>query len=247
VTGTRSLLRLALRLDRVWLTVWVLVIALTPVATAASYKKTYPTPESLRGVSDVISNASLVALNGPLFRATLGGLTAWKIGITELILVALMSLLTVVRHTRNEEETGRLELLGAGVVGRYAPLTAALIAVCLANLALVVLIALFLVGVGFPAAGSLALGLSIGLTGVLFAGVGAVAAQLTQSARSANGIAIAVLGVAYLLRAVGDTGPIWLTWLSPVGWALRMRPYAGERWWAAGLILVLAVALTAVA
>ena len=76
MTGTRSLLRLALRLDRVWLTVWVLVIALTPVATAASYKKTYPTPESLRGVSDVVSNASLVALNGPLFRATLGGLTA---------------------------------------------------------------------------------------------------------------------------------------------------------------------------
>lgn len=247
MTGTRSLLRLVLRLDRVWLTVWLLVIALTPVATAASYKKTYPTPESLRGVSDVISNASLVALNGPLFRATLGGLTAWKIGITELILVALMSLLTVVRHTRNEEETGRLELLGSGVVGRYAPLTAALLAVCLANVALVVLIALFLVGVGFPAAGSLALGLSIGLTGVLFAGVGAVAAQLTQSARSANGIAIAVLGVAYLLRAVGDTGPIWLTWLSPVGWALRMRPYAGERWWAAVLIVVVAVLLTVVA
>ena len=54
----------------------------------------------------MISNASLVALNGPLFGVSLGGLTAWKIGVTELILVALMSLLTVVRHTRTEEETG---------------------------------------------------------------------------------------------------------------------------------------------
>jgi ABC-2 type transport system permease protein len=178
---------------------------------------------------------------------TLGGLTAWKIGITELILVALMSLLTVVRHTRAEEEAGRLELLGATVLGRYAPLTAALLAVCLANVAIVVLIVLFLIGTGLGAAGALALGLAIGLTGVFFAAVGAVAAQLTQSARSANGIAIAVLGVVYLLRAVGDTGPIALTWVSPIGWALRMRPYAGERWWPAGLIVVLALALTAVA
>jgi ABC-2 type transport system permease protein len=247
VTGTRSLLRLALRLDRVWLSVWILVIALTPVATAASYKKTYPTPESLNGVSAVISNSSLVALNGPLFRVTLGGLTAWKIGITELILVALMSLLTVVRHTRAEEEAGRLELLGATVVGRYAPLTASLLAVCLANAAIVVLVALFLIGTGLPAAGALALGLAIGLTGVLFAAVGAVAAQLTQGARAANGIAIAVLGVLYLLRAIGDTGPIGLTWVSPIGWALRMRPYAGERWWPAALIVVLAVLLTVAA
>jgi ABC-2 type transport system permease protein len=108
-----------------------------------------------------------------------------------------------------------------------------------------VLIVLFLVGTGLPAAGALALGLAIGLTGVLFAAVGAVAAQLTQSARSANGIAIAALGVVYLLRAVGDTGPIGLTWVSPIGWALRMRPYAGERWWPAVLIVVLAVLLTA--
>ena len=73
-----------------------------------------------------------------------------------------MSVLTVVRHTRTEEETGRLELIGATVVGRYAPLTAALLAVGLANLAVAVLVALGLIGVGLPAAGSVALGLAIG-------------------------------------------------------------------------------------
>src|SRR5690349_15439693 len=108
MTGTLPLVRLALRLDRVRLPVWVLVIGLLPALTAAQYQKLYPTAESLRAVSGVISNPSLVALNGPLFGVSLGGLTALKIGATELVLAALMSLFTVVRHTRTEEETGRL-------------------------------------------------------------------------------------------------------------------------------------------
>jgi ABC-2 type transport system permease protein len=247
LTGTRALTRLALRLDRVRLPIWVLVIAITPAVTAAQYKKLYPTPESLRAVSGVLSNASLVALNGPLFRVSLGGLTAWKIGITVLILVALMSMLTVVRHTRTEEETGRLELVRATVVGRHAPLTAALVTTALANVAIAVLTVLFLIGAGMPAAGSVALGLAIALTGLMFASVAAVAAQLTESARTSNGIAAAVLGIAYLLRAVGDTGPTWLSWLSPIGWAMRLRPFAGEQWWALAPAVGLVAVLTYVA
>jgi ABC-2 type transport system permease protein len=241
-TGTRALTRLALRLDRVRLTVWVLVIALTPAVTAAQYNSLYPTEESLQQVKGVIDNPSLVALNGPLFGVSVGGLTAWKIGITEFILIALMNLLTIVRHTRTEEETGRSELIAAGVVGRYAPLTAALLTTTLANLAIVLVTTLGLVGTKLPADGAFALGLSIGVTGVLFAAVAAVAAQLTESARAAIGISAAVLGVAYLLRALGDTGPTWVSWLSPIGWAMRIEPFAANRWW----VLALMVALLAV-
>jgi len=247
LAGTGTLLRLALRLDRVRLSVWVIFLAIMPAATAAQYKKLYPTEQSLQAVSGVVSNPSLVALNGPLFGVSLGGLTAWKIGATEFILVALMSLLTVVRHTRTEEETGRLELVGATVVGRYAPLTAALLAAALANVATVLLVTLGLVGVGLPVSGSLALGAAVGLAGLVFAGVAAVAAQLTAGARAATGIASAVLGGSYLLRAVGDTGPTWLTWISPIGWSMRMRPFAGEQWWAAGLALGAVMALSIVA
>jgi ABC-2 type transport system permease protein len=237
LTGTRALARLALRLDRVRLTVWVLGLAVMPMATAANYFKLYPTEQDLRAVSGVLTNPSLVALSGPLFGVSIGGLTAWKIGVTEFILVGLMSLLTVVRHTRTEEETGRLELIRATVIGRYAPLTAALLVTALADLAIAVLIALGLLAAGLPVAGSVALGLATGLVGILFAAVAAAAAQLTGSARAASGIAGAVLGGTYLLRAVGDTGPTWLSWLSPIGWALHLRPYAGERWWLAALFV----------
>jgi len=227
--------------------VWVLLLAVLPAATAAQYTKLYPTQADLRGVSGVVSNQSLVALNGPLFDVSLGGLTAWKIGATEFVLTALMSLFTIVRHTRTEEETGRLELIGATVVGRYAPVTAALLTVGLANIAIASLSALGLIGAGMPLAGSAAMGLAIGLAGVMFAAVSALAAQLTTSARSATGIAAAVLGGAYLLRAVGDAGATWLTWLSPLGWAEQTRPYAAERWWVAAPAVGFALVLVGLA
>ena len=54
------------------------------------------------------------------------------------VLAALMSALAVVRHTRQNEETGRAELVGAAVVGRYAGLAAALIVTVGANIVLAV-------------------------------------------------------------------------------------------------------------
>ena len=46
---------------------------------------------------------------------------------------------------------------------------------------------------------------------------------------------MAVLGVAYLVRAladgVTDSSPLHaLQWVSPLEWAALARPYAGERW-----------------
>jgi ABC-2 type transport system permease protein len=245
--GTGTLLRLALRLDRVRLTVWVLLLAVMPAATAAQYFQLYPTEESLQAVTVVLGNPSLVALNGPLFAVSIGALTAWKIGATEFILIGLMSVLTVVRHTRTEEETGRQELVNAGVVGRYAPLTAALLTTGLANLVIAVLMALGLAGVGLAAGGAVAFGLATGFVGAMFAAVAAVAAQISGSARAATGIGVATLGAAFLLRAVGDTGPIWLTWISPIGWAMRLRAFAGEQWWVLALAVALVAVLTVVA
>jgi ABC-2 type transport system permease protein len=243
VNGTGTLLRLALRLDRVRLPIWVLVLAAMPAGTASQYKTLYPDDAAIQKVSGVLTNPSLEALNGPLYRATLGGLTTWKIGMTEFVLVALMSLLTVVRHTRAEEETGRLELVGSTVVGRYAFLNAALGAAGLASLAAGLLSALLLLATGLAATGAFAFGLAVALVGLVFAGFAAVAAQLAEGARAAIGLAVAALGVSFLLRAAGDTGPSWLGWLSPIGWAVRLRPYADERWWTLALLAALALGL----
>jgi ABC-2 type transport system permease protein len=76
----------------------------------------------------------------------------------------------------------------------------------------------------------------------------AFVAQLTESAATARGAAVAALGAAFLLRAVADaggsdSGARWLSWLSPLGWAHQLRPYSGERWWILGVFLVVVLAL----
>ena len=82
----------------------------------------------------------------------------------------------------------------------------------------------------------------------MFTAVAAVTAQLSPSARFARGAAFAVLAAAFTLRAVGDAGSTAaLSWLSPLGWSLQVRPYAGDRWWVLLLHLATTALLTALA
>ena len=50
-----------------------------------------------------------------------------------------------------------------------------------------------------------------------------------------------------MLRVVGDTGPEWVSWLSPFGWSTRLRAWSDPRWWVLLLYLVLGAVLVAVA
>ncbi|MGW2394864.1 ABC transporter permease [Streptomyces lydicamycinicus] len=248
LAGTGTLLRLALRRDRMMIPAWVLALGLSVSGMGASFEAVYDTAAQRAGLAASMNhNGSMRALYGPVFSDSVGGLVAWRMAGFGAVLAAVMSLLIVVRHTREEEETGRQELLSAAVVGRRAPLTAALLTALLANALLAALIAGGSALSGRPAAGSLALGLALGGTGTLFAALAAVAAQLTESARLAKGLTGVVLGLAFAVRAAGDAATDWagspLTWASPVGWSENLRPYAGERWW----VLLLFLAATALA
>jgi polyether ionophore transport system permease protein len=248
LVGTGSSIRFILRRDRLILPVWIIVLALIPLAVASVFADLYPTLESrLELVGTIVSNPSLIALLGPLNDPSVGGLTVWRVGTIGAVFVALMAVLTVIRHTRVEEETGRRELLGSTVLGRHAPLTSALIVASGTGLIIGVLVAAGLVASGESTAGSVAFGLGWTLVAVVFAAVGGVAAQLTTNSGGARGIAVAAIGVAYLLRMAGDgneSGALtWLSWLSPFGWFTKLRPYAEEQWWVALLFLGLALIL----
>ncbi|WP_314409995.1 ABC transporter permease [Streptomyces kroppenstedtii] len=245
LAGTRPLLRLALRRDRVVIPLWVGVVALMVVSLPGSLKSVYPTAaERTELAHQMLTNSSLRALYGPVFGDSLGALVAWRIGAYAGVFAGIMSLVVVVRHTRDEEESGRQEMVSAGMVGRRAPLTAALLAALLANAALALLITAGLAAQG--ASGALALGLGTAGVGMVFATAAAVVAQLTESARLAKGLTGGLLGTAFALRAAGDSsvtdGSSVLTWLSPVGWLENLRAFAGERWWVL-LLFAAAVAL----
>ncbi|OKI33788.1 ABC transporter permease [Streptomyces sp. CB03578] len=238
LAGTGALLRLALRRDRVMAPVWILVVAMLVLSLPGSLESVYGTAaERERLLATMTANGSLRALYGPVFGDSIGALTAWRGGVFAGLLAGVMSLVIVVRHTREEEESGRQELFSAAMVGRRAPLTAALLAALTANAAAALLVTAGLAGRG--AAGALALGLGIGATGMLFAALAAIAAQLTESARLAKGLTGAFIGAAFVLRAAGDAGApdggSALTWISPLGWLEHVRAFAAERWWVLAL------------
>ncbi|WP_262386949.1 ABC transporter permease [Streptomyces sp. TRM49041] len=226
------------------LPLWVLVLGTMVVSGGSSIEALYDTPAKRAQVAATMSaNSSLRSLYGPVFGDSTGALVAWRFGVFAAVLAAVMSLIVVVRHTREEEETGRQELLSSAMVGRRAPLTAALLTALVGNTALTLIITAGLAGRG--AGSALALGLAVGLTGMVFATMAAIVAQLTESARLAKGLTSAVLGFAFILRAAGDAGRAdggsVLTWLSPVGWAENVRAFAGDHWWV--LLLLTAAVL----
>ncbi|MFI6702824.1 ABC transporter permease [Streptomyces sp. NPDC050509] len=248
--GTGPLLRLALRRDRIMLPVWVLVLGGSFLSVARSLTSIAGTAaERAELARSLASNGSLRSLYGPVFSDSIGGLTAVRMTAFGTALAAVLSLTLVVRHTREEEETGRQDMLSAAMVGRRAPLTAALLTALIAQAALALVITAGIAGATGDTAGSAALGLAVGGVGMLFACTAAIAAQITENARLAKGLTAAVIGVAFVLKAAGDAattdGSSVLTWLSPLGWAQNVRAFADERRWVL-LLVVAAVVVQAV-
>jgi polyether ionophore transport system permease protein len=247
-TGTLGMLRLYLRRDRIVLPLWVLLLSL-PLATVyvGSIEKVYPDQAARAAfAATIMASPAQRALYGQIYNDSLGAAGIWKAGMFHL-LIAVAVILTVIRHTRADEETGRAELLDSTAVGRYASLTAAVLLSFGASVATGAIGAAGLLGTSVPPDGSLAFGAALAGSGLVFTAVAAVAAQLSASARFARGAAFATLAAAFTLRAVGDAGSGTLSWLSPLGWSLQVRPYAGDRWWVLLLHLATTVLLTAVA
>lgn len=242
LTGTRWLFLLAFRRDRVLLPVWLLFISGLAAAVVNSVTALYADAEE-RAAAAAFGAANVAArvFDGPASGTEPGAMSMVEAYLILAILVALMSAQAVARHTRQDEETGRAELLGAAVVGRHARLTAALLLAVAANLVLAGLIALVLIGHDLNVAGSLAAGGAVAGVGITFAGVAAVTAQLSESQRGTNLMSVSVLGAAFLLRALGDAlGEVapngvevisaWPSWLSPLGWGHQVRPFYQNNW-----------------
>ncbi|SNY75494.1 ABC-2 type transport system permease protein [Nocardia amikacinitolerans] len=247
LAGTGQLLRLYLRRDRIVLPLWSLLIGLMPAFQVVSIKDLYTTQAQIDDFARTTADSpALIAMYGPVFSTELGSIGTWKAGAMY-TMIAIATILTVIRHTRVEEETGRAELVGATSIGRFAGLTAALIMTFGGALVAGIACAASLYATDLPAAGSLAFGAALAASGIVWGAIAAVAAQVSAGARVARGVAFAALGAAFALRAVGDAGNGVLSWLSPIGWSLQIRPYADERWWVLLPLATVAVLATGAA
>ncbi|MDA8435415.1 MAG: hypothetical protein M0Z98_05465 [Actinomycetales bacterium] len=249
--GTGTLLRLALRRDRVRIPVWVVFAGYLSIAVAQSWDRLYPTVGSRRELATSIAvDPTLSAILGPLFDPLgTGGLTAWRIGSGTLLAMGLVASFLVVRHSRADEVEGRAELLLGGPVGRAAPLAAALATAAVLLLAWGLVTAVLLRAAGLDTGGSVAFGLGQACAGLVLAGFAGVATQLARTSRGANGLAGLAIGLAFLVTATGNAreGGSPLQWLAPFGWAQQTRAYAEERWWLLAVSVAAALVLAAAA
>lgn len=252
-TGIGTLLKLALRRDRVRLSVWLAVLTLMMVYAPNAIRLAYPGEEQRLARVNLLKTPAGMMLGGPMFgvdETDLGVMMANELTLTLTIATSILAILTVIRHTRAEEENGSAELVLSSVVGRYARTAAALTLVGGLNAVLALAMTLAMASTGFAVVDTAAM--CLGITGVatVFGAVAAVTAQIWRQARTASGAAMATLAVAALVRGAGDVidnSGSALSWLSPIAWAQQMRPFVDLRWWPFGLLVILAAGLMALA
>ena len=238
--GTGSLTWLVLRRDRFKLPAYVLGLSLLMLGLLAGIGG--QDRKALVDEAELFAGTPALRIFGVASGASEGATTMIRGYLLLAVLAALMSALSVVRHTRQNEETGRAEFVGAAVVGRHAGLAAALVVTVAANVALAVLAGLAGIVAGQSALGSFTTGMATGGLGIVFAGIAAVTVQLSSTTRGASGLAAAVLGVAFVVSGIGnmlghaDASGLrlvsaWPAWLSPLGWGQQMRAFGGDDWW----------------
>lgn len=252
LSGTATLTKLALKRDRFRIPAYVLGLSalMAGMLAPAAAESRAATIEAARFFANTPAMRLFGLPSGPSVGATALVRGYFLLGV----LAALMSAFSVIRHSRQNEETGSAELIGAAVVGRHAGLVAAAIVTVLANVGLALSLGLAGMLTGQPAAGSFTAGIAVGALGIVFAGVAAVTAQLSSTTRGANGLAVAALGLTFVVSGVGNmlgsvdasglrVDSAWPAWLSPMGWGQQMRPFGGDHLWPLGLFAVAFVVL----
>lgn len=198
-----------------------------------AYREGYPTLSSRLAFARSFANNKAIRLfyGEPHDLLTVNGYAAWRVGGTLAIFAAIFGLLAAVRALRTEEDTGRMELVLAGPIARRTAYLAALAAIA-AGISILWFaeFAGFLAG-GLPAGGAAYLALATASVMPVFVGVGAITSQLAPTRRMALELGAAVFGLLFLLRVIADTasGIGWLRWVTPLGWAEELRPFAASQ------------------
>ena len=252
MNAVARLLLAQLRRDGWQLAIWAAGAGLLVFAATSAVREEFAAEADRRGIVALASTSpAFLFLRGVPDGIGIGAVLFFQMFAFLGVMAGLLSCFLVVRHSRADEELGRAELLGGTRAARTAPLTATLLLAAIANVFVGGAVALGMLTAGLQPGGALLTGLAVGATGLVFAGVAAMAAQLLPSSRGANGVAGALVGAAYLVRGVGDAlatpsqdltsaESSWLSWLSPIGWGQRVGPFSdGDPW---PLLLSLAAA-----
>ncbi|CDQ18173.1 ABC-2 type transport system permease protein [Halobacillus karajensis] len=230
-----TLTRFILRIDRMRIILWLIGLTFFTLVVPNAFNGLYESQQERDGMADTMKNPAMTAMVGPgdLENYTVGAMTTHQMLLMTALVAGLMSILLMTLHTRLDEEDGRVEMIRSLPAGRLSYLNASilmLIGICL-TLSLVTGIGLYILGIdSMNLEGSLLYGAGLGGTGLVFAGVTAIFAQLSESSRGTIGLSVAILLFTYLFRAVTDISNEALSWLSPLGWVTKTEAYSANNW-----------------
>lgn len=246
--NTGFLTKLIIRRDRIRIPLWLIGITFFTLMVPIAFQDLYSTQQERDVMAETMENPAMTAMVGPgdLEHYTIGAMTTHQMLLLTSVVVGLMSILLVTRHTRADEEDGRLEMIRSLPTGRLANIHATLLTLVIINVVLALINGFGLYALGIDSMdleGSLLYGAALGVTGIFFAGVTGVFAQLSESSRGTIGYSIAVLIIAYLIRAIGDVSHDTLSMFSPLGWITKTEAYSANNWWPIWLTLSVSVLL----
>lgn len=253
MNGTRKLTKLLFRQNALKITIWILSIVATTLATAFAYGDVYKTKEELYGFALTMDNPAMKAMLGPGYPVedyNLGAAFAIEMLLFTAIAVIIMNILFVSSSTRKDEEEGRLEMIRALPTGRLSYLMASGIMILILNLLLSILtgIGLGLVRLeGLTWESSFLYGAILGSTGMCFAGITSFFAQLSDTSRGTSSLSFGALIIFYIIRAIGDVSSQGLALISPLGWTVRTGVFVDNKWWPVLALIVTGIVFSALA
>jgi polyether ionophore transport system permease protein len=246
MSAASALFRRTMRDSRTRTLSFALLFAFAVGTQGPTYNAAYPTlADRVELARTFGSNTGTRLLYGkPHDLLTTGGWMSWRLGFLP-VFAALWGLFGAVRALRSEEESGRQELVLAGVVGRRPAYRAAMAAVGAGALALWLVTFLATLPAKVDVGGAAYMALAFNSLAFVYAGVGALTSQLAPTRRGALGLGGAALVLGLVLRMVADTSdPLdWLRWLTPFGWAEELRPFVGAQPWLIVPLALLTAAL----
>lgn len=245
--NTNVLSRFILQRDRIRIPTWLISLSLITFSVAMAFTDLYATDQDRQAIAETMRNPAMSAMVGQgygLDNYTNGAMLAHQMLLFTGLTVAIMSILLVARHTRADEEDGRIEMIRSLPTGRLSNLSATVLVVSGTNVLLALIIGFGLYALGIESMdlhGSLLYGAALGAIGIFFSAITALFAQLSENNRSTIGLSFAALGISYLIRGIGDAGNEAISWFSPLGWVLGSEVYVNNYWWP--ILLTIGVAL----
>ena len=252
-SGTGALVWFILRRDRVRIPAWLFGVVGLAVLCVPLLANMFDSPEELHVMGEIMQNPAMIAMVGPVYGLDnyhAGAMYANMMLVVMGLFAGAMNVFLITRHTRQDEEQGRLEVVRSLPVGRLSGLAAVLLTAVKVNVGMALLI-----GFGMAAfqvesmslGPSLLFGAAMGAAGLVFAGATAVFSQLSSSNRTASGFALLYLMGAYMFRAMGDVSAEILSLLSPLGLISRTQVFVEDYLWPIFVLLGVFLALGALA